>query len=89
MSDNSEQKGFEFPGLFEVKVFGPNTDAFEQEILALLTAHQTIATSLIGRMISSAGTYRSLTIPMRAETREELERFYASARSHPDTKWTL
>lgn len=85
-----EDKGFRFPGEFEITAMGPASAALESEIPRLLSAaglqvlHETVSTR-----VSSAGRFVSVTIRFRAQSRADYEAAHAALRAHPEVKWTL
>lgn len=85
-----DDRGFQFPGVFEITAMGATEAALEREIPALLAAaglsvlHETV------RMrASSAGRYVSVSISFRAESRSQYDDAHTALRAHPEVKWTL
>ena len=90
MSDESQAKGFEFPGIFEITAMGPVEAQLEQLIpRELQAAGLTVLQETVRSRASSAGRFVSVAVSFRAETRAEYEAAHAALRAHPDVKWTL
>ena len=85
-----DDKGFRFPGVFEITAMGPASAHLEDEIPRLLTAaglrvlHETVS-----QRASSAGRYVSVTLCFHADSRADYEAAHAALRVHPEVKWTL
>ena len=89
MSDESQAKGFEFPGIFEITAMGPVEAQLEQVIpRELQAAGLTVLQETVRSRASSAGRFVSVAVSFRAETRAEYEAAHAALRAHPDVKWT-
>ena len=73
-----------FPCTFPIKVMGRTQDGFAQAILIVVHRHAPDfdATTLEMRA-SSAGKYLSLTFPINATSREQLDSLYRDLSSHP------
>ena len=90
MDDKSEQKGFQFPGVFEITALGSADAGLEREIPTLLAAaglavlHETVRSRA-----SSAGRYVSVAVSFRADSRAEYDAAHVALRGHPEVKWTL
>ena len=90
MDKNTDAKGFEFPGEFEITAMGSATAGLEREIPALLAAaglqvlHETVRSRA-----SSAGRFVSVAISFRAESRADYDAAHVALRNHPEVKWTL
>ncbi len=83
-------KGLEFPCNYPIKVMGPNTDEFESVVIEIVSTHQDrMFPELIRRKNSSNGKYRSITIPVDVNTREDLEEIYRSLSENDMVLWTL
>ena len=90
MSDESQAKGFEFPGIFEISAMGPVEARLEQLIPQELTAAGlTVLQESVRSRASSAGRFVSVTVSFRAETRADYETAHTVLRAHPDIKATL
>lgn len=90
MDETHEQKGFQFPGVFEITAMGSATAGLEREIPALLAAaglavlHETVRSRA-----SSAGRFVSIALSFRAESRADYDAAHLALRAHPEVKWTL
>ncbi|MBU6272075.1 MAG: DUF493 family protein [Betaproteobacteria bacterium] len=74
----------EFPADFPLKVMGQRVDGFAQSIAALVTEHiPGFDPGAIELRTSSRGTYLSLTLPLRVESRAQLEGVYRALAGHP------
>ena len=90
MSDSSEKKGFEFPGIFEVTAVGPATAGLESEIpLLLVAAGLVVLDETVRLRASSAGRFVSVSIHFQADSRADYEAAHHALRAHPEVKWTL
>lgn len=89
-TDSDSDKGFQFPGVFEITALGPASAGLDAEIPRLLTAagidvlHETISSRP-----SSAGRFVSITISFRAASRAVYDAAHEALRAHPEVKWTL
>jgi len=80
----------EYPSDFPIKVMGPMHDEFAQTIVEVVVLHD--PTFHAGRMEmrpSAKGTYLSLTVTVRATSREQLDNLYRALSSHPMVKIVL
>lgn len=80
----------EYPSDFPIKIMGVMQDAFAQTMVEVVTLHD--PSFHAGRMEmrpSSKGTYLSLTITVRATSREQLDNLYRALSSHPMVKVVL
>lgn len=78
------EKLLEFPVDFPLKVMGRRVDGFAQAISAVVVEHVPgFDPATIGLRASSQGTYLSLTVVVRIESREQLERLYRALSTHP------
>lgn len=74
----------EFPADFPLKVMGRRVDGFAQAIAAVVAAHVPgFDPASIELRSSSRGTYLSLTIVVRADSRAQLEALYRALAVHP------
>lgn len=84
------QRGFSFPGVFEICAMGAADAALEQlvpQTLATLGL-PLIADSLRTRP-SSKGNYLAVTVAFRAQSRADYDAAHAALRARPEVKWTL
>ena len=94
MNDDDQQagaeRGFQFPGVFEISAMGPASAGLEQAIprelagAGLVVLHETVRSRP-----SRDGRYVSVTVSFRAESRADYEAAHVALRAHPDVKWTL
>lgn len=82
-----------FPVEYSIKIVlrqsGEN-DTGADEVLALLESHLSrVDRSDLGRRPSRRGNYTALTVPVRAETREQLEAVYEALTAHEAVLWAL
>jgi putative lipoic acid-binding regulatory protein len=88
--DNDEKHGLNFPCEYPVKAMGPNTEAFTDEIYALVKNHcPELKREDVTTRASGSATYQSVTLPVRAESRDHLIGIYQDLKNHKDVKWTL
>ena len=80
----------EYPSDFPIKVMGAMTDEFSQIILEVALRHDpTIHAGKIDMRPSSKGNYLSLTLTVRATSREQLDNLYRELSGHPLVKFVL
>ena len=80
----------EYPSDFPIKIMGVMQDAFAQTMVELVMEHD--PSFHAGRMEmrpSSKGTYLSLTVTVRATSREQLDALYRALTAHPMVKVVL
>ncbi len=78
------EKLLEFPADFPLKVMGRREDGFAQAIADRVREHlPDFDPSTIEWRASSQGTYLSLTLALRVESRAQLEAVYRAVASHP------
>ncbi|MGV3742766.1 MAG: DUF493 family protein [Burkholderiaceae bacterium] len=80
----------EYPSDFPIKIMGVMQDAFAQTMVELVMEHD--PSFHAGRMEmrpSSKGTYLSLTVTVRATSREQLDGLYRALTAHPMVKVVL
>ena len=80
----------EYPSDFPIKIMGVMQDAFAQTMVDVVMRHD--PTFHAGRMEmrpSTKGTYLSLTVTVRATSREQLDNLYRELSSHPMVKVVL
>lgn len=89
-TDNDADKGFQFPGLFEITAMGSAVAELatlvprELQQAGLAVLHETVSSRA-----SSGGRYVSVSIQFRAENRAQYEAAHEALRAHPEIKWTL
>jgi putative lipoic acid-binding regulatory protein len=71
----SEESPLVFPCDLPIKVFGRNNEAFRDAALAIIRAHYGEA-HRVSEQLSRQGSYLSLTVTVRAESRAEIDAVY-------------
>ncbi len=90
MDEEQDNKGFQFPGVFEITAMGPASAGLESVIPKELAAagidvlHETVRSRA-----SSTGRFVSITLSFRADSREQYDAAHVALRAHPEVKWTL
>lgn len=80
----------EFPADFPLKVMGARVDGFAQAIADLTRQHVPgFDPASMELRVSSKGTYLSLTLALRVESRAQLERLYEALIAHPMVRIVL
>ncbi|MGE5650996.1 DUF493 family protein [Noviherbaspirillum sp. UKPF54] len=80
----------EYPSDFPIKIMGIMQDAFAQTMVEVVTRHDpTFHAGKMEMRPSSKGTYLSLTVTVRAISREQLDNLYRELSSHPMVKVVL
>jgi putative lipoic acid-binding regulatory protein len=80
----------EYPSDFPIKVVGIMHDEFAQTIVEVVTIHDPeFHAGKVEMRPSSAGKYLSLTLTVRATSREQLDNLYRELSSHPMVKFVL
>jgi len=88
--DESQGKGFQFPGVFEITAMGPAEAALETVIPRELSqAGLTVLHETVSSRASSGGRFVSVTVSFEAASRAEYEAAHQALRAHPEVKWTL
>ena len=84
------ERGFSFPGVFEICAMGAADATLEQLVPQVLSTLglPLIADSLRTRP-SSRGNYVAVTVSFRAETRADYDAAHAALRARAEIKWTL
>lgn len=80
----------EFPADFPLKVMGPRVDGFAQAIADLTREHvRGFDPSRMELRLSSKGNYLSLTLMLRIDSRDQLERLHEALVAHPMVRIVL
>lgn len=80
----------EYPSDFPIKIMGVMQDTFAQTMLQLVMEHDpSFHADRMEMRPSSKGTYLSLTVTVRATSREQLDNLYRALSSHPMVKVVL
>jgi uncharacterized protein len=84
------EKLLEFPAVFPLKVMGLRVDQFAQEISKVVSTHiSDFDPGTIEMRASSKGTYLSVTLMLKVESRIQLEAVYRDVSAHPLVKIVL
>ena len=90
MDSEQKQKGFQFPGVFEITAMGPATAGLEQVIpQELAAAGLTVLHETVRSRPSTAGRFVSVSISFQANSRADYDAAHLALRAHPEVKWTL
>lgn len=80
----------EYPSDFPIKVMGLMREDFAQTIVEVVQLHDpSFHAGKMEMRPSSKGTYLSLTVTVRATSREQLDNLYRALSSHPMVKVVL
>lgn len=83
-------KGFQFPGRFELTVMGEAHADLASLIGAEMQAAGVVPVPCEPReKLSSGGRFRSLSAGFECASREQLEALHNALKAHPAVKWTL
>jgi putative lipoic acid-binding regulatory protein len=90
MSLPSEKSLIEYPSDFPIKIMGQMHDAFAQTICEVVIQHDPeFHAGKMEMRPSTKGNYLSLTVTVRATSREQLDNLYRELSSHPMVKVVL
>lgn len=85
-----QQELMTFPMDFPIKVMGLNDEALVRELHEMARGHfSKFDEGLTKTGLSRTGKYVSVTLTVRAESREQLDDFYRRAVAHPLVKVVL
>lgn len=80
----------EYPSDFPIKIMGAMHDAFAQTMVEVVMQHDpSFDAGKMEMRPSSKGTYLSLTVTVRATSREQLDNLYRALSAHPMVKVVL
>ena len=80
----------EYPSDFPIKIMGVMQEAFAQTMVEVVVRHDpTFHAGKMEMRPSTKGTYLSLTVTVRAISREQLDNLYRELSSHPMVKVVL
>lgn len=80
----------EYPCDFPIKIMGVMQEAFAQTMVEVVTTHDPdFHAGKMEMRPSSKGTYLSLTVTVRATSRQQLDDLYRALSSHPMVKVVL
>ncbi|MFL9927120.1 DUF493 family protein [Herbaspirillum lusitanum] len=86
----TEESLIEYPSDFPIKVVGVMHDAFAESIVALVIEHDPeFHSGKVEMRPSTQGKYLSLTVTVRATSREQLDNLYRALSSHEHVKFVL
>ncbi len=81
---------FEFPCDIPVKVFGRNDDLFRDAVLAIVRRHYPgFDDGHVTSRLSRQDHYLSMTLTVRAESREQIDALYAELSRHESVLMVL
>lgn len=90
MSVPTEESLIEYPSDFPIKVVGIMHDDFTNIIVEMVVAHDpTFHAGKVEMRPSSQGKYLSLTVTIRATSREQLDNLYRALSAHEMVKFVL
>lgn len=85
-----DQRGFSFPGTFEVTAFVLADTQFDTQMATVLASAGVAPLDATLRVRPSAkGNYLSVSMGFLCADREHYEAAYAALKAHPSVKWTL
>lgn len=85
-----EESLIEYPSDFPIKIMGVMHEEFTQTMIEVVTLHDpTFHAGKVEMRPSSKGTYLSVTVTVRATSREQLDNLYRALSSHPMVKVVL
>ena len=86
----TEESLIEYPSDFPIKVVGIMHDAFANTIVEMVTEYDpTFHAGKVEMRPSSQGKYLSLTVTVRATSREQLDNLYRALSGHEMVKFVL
>jgi putative lipoic acid-binding regulatory protein len=89
-SDPRKESLIEYPCDFPIKVMGARVDGFAEAMVALAKQFDPgFDPATIEMRPSKAGNYLSLTLTIRATSREQLDNLYRALTGHPMVKVAL
>ena len=79
-----------FPCDIPIKIFGRNADTFRDAALAIVRDHYDgVGDERVHERESGAGNYLSLTVVVRAESREQIDAVYRELSAHAEIMMVL
>ena len=86
----NEEELIEFPCDYPVKAMGFTADGFEEHVLKLVSKHAELTEpKQVTSRASSGGKYTSITVSVRARSREHLELVYAQLKEDEQIVYIL
>lgn len=89
-TSTQDQRGFSFPGTFEVTAFALAEHQFETQMVSIVRSAGVAPLDASLRTRPSAkGNYLAISVSFFCPDRERYEAVYAALKAHPSVKWTL
>ena len=89
-TDTEKQRGFAFPGVFEITAMGSASAQLETAIPhELERAGLTVLHETVSSRASSAGRLVSVSLSFKADSRADYDAAHEALRAHPEITWTL
>ena len=86
----AQESPLEFPCTFRIKAMGPATGEFEALVLGIVRRHvPDLGEGAVHSRPSSRGKYLSVTVDIRATSRDQLDRLYADLNAQDQVLMTL
>lgn len=86
----SDDTLFDFPCDFPIKVMGRDTTEFHETARRLVEKHAgPVPDDAIQTASSRNGRFVSITVTVRAKSREQLDAIYREVSAHEDVLWAL
>jgi len=80
----------DYPSDFPIKIMGVMQDTFAQTMVDVVISHDPeVHAGKLEMRPSTKGNYLSLTVTVRATSREQLDNLYRALSSHPMVKMVL
>jgi uncharacterized protein len=77
VTDFSKDSVFEFPLSFSIRVIGPNTEAYQELVMEIVSHHIHLEDQhSVSYRLSGGGKYRALTVTFLAQSRLQLDDLY-------------
>ena len=78
-----------FPCNFTIKIFGAASDEFEAAVQRIIHKHVPKADSTIESRLSANGKYKSLSVTVHVDSKEQLDQIYKDLSLSPQILMTL
>lgn len=91
MSEQDNQETLlEFPCDFAIKAMGETSDDLDQVVIEIVRRHvDDIAEGAVSSKQSSGGKFTSITVTIRATSKQQLDAIYQDLSSHQRIKYVL
>jgi hypothetical protein len=90
MNESNSERGFQFPGTFEITAFGAAAAELEAVVLSeLIAVGVRPDVGSVRHRPSNAGRYLAVTVSFWCADRGLYEQAYARLRAHPAVRMTL